>query len=159
MDRRIATGLAAPELKGGIDWTVGRKLLGGFKKEGRNTKASALRCVWQGALVCSQNSAVKVCPRCHQEADWEHVLLDCAWWEAQNWELPVWFQEGRAQGPRSLWTRASRLNPTGRYHLPRKTSPPSWAYGPAKRVSVTRSLSTAQMLVGALSRRTRDSGR
>ena len=37
VDRRIATSLAAPELKGGIDWTVGRKLLGGFKKEGRTT--------------------------------------------------------------------------------------------------------------------------
>ena len=32
VDRRIATGIAAPELKGGVDWTVGRKLLGGFKK-------------------------------------------------------------------------------------------------------------------------------
>ena len=94
VDRRIATGLAAPELKGGIDWTVGRKLLGGFKKEGRTTTAAALRCVWQGALVCSQNSAVKVCPRCHQEADWEHVLLDCACWEAQNWEPEIAVDQG-----------------------------------------------------------------
>ena len=62
VNHRIATGLAAPELQEGVDWTVGRKLLGEFKKEGRATKAAALRCVWQGALVCSQNSAVKVCP-------------------------------------------------------------------------------------------------
>ena len=123
VDRRIATGLAAPELKGGIDWTVGRKLLGGFKKEGRNTKASGLRCVWQGALVCSQNSAVKVCPRCHQEADWEHVLLDCARWEAQNWELPAWFQEGRAQGPRSLWTRGLPPQPDWQVPPPQEDKP------------------------------------
>ena len=123
VNHRIATGLAAPELQEGVDWTVGRKLLGEFKKEGRNTKAAALRCVWQGALVCSQNSAVKVCPRCHEEADWEHVLLDCAWCEAQNWELPTWFQEGRAQGPRSLWTRGLPPKPKWEVQPPQEDNP------------------------------------
>ena len=81
------------------------------------------------------------------------MLLDCAWWEAQNWELPVWFQEGRAQGPRSLWTRGLPPKPDWQVPPPQEDKPTFlgiWA---------SRSLSTAQMLAGALSRRTRDSGR
>ena len=73
--------------------------------------------------MCSQNFAVKVCPRCHQEADWEHVLLDCAWWEPQNWELPTWFQEGRAQGPRSLWTRGLPPKPEWEVQPPQEDNP------------------------------------
>ena len=75
MDRRIATGIAAPELKGGVDWTVGRKLLGGFKKEGRTTKASALRC------VCKEPWCVaKTLPsRCAPGATRKQTGSMCSW--------------------------------------------------------------------------------
>ena len=36
VNRRIATSLTAPELQDGVDWTVGRKLLGGVQKRRKN---------------------------------------------------------------------------------------------------------------------------
>ena len=138
VNHRIATGLAAPELQEGVDWTVGRKLLGEFKKEGRTTKAAALRCVWQGALVCSQNSAVKVCPRCHEE---------------------TWFQEGRAQGPRSLWTRGLPPKPKWEVQPPQEDNPIFLGIWANKEALNDRSLCMALMLAGGPIRRTRDSGR
>ena len=94
VNHRIATGLAAPELQEGVDWTVGRKLLGEFKKEGRTSPEVRLAgCLGLQPKLCCQS--VPPMPRGSRLGACPPGL--CL--------VPTWFQEGRAQGPRSLWTR------------------------------------------------------
>ena len=40
-----------------------------------------------------------------------------------NWELPTWFQEGRAEGPRSLWTRGLPPKPEWQVPPPQEDNP------------------------------------
>ena len=90
--RRIAHRMASPKHAVGLDWLVGRRLLAQFQAKGDTLRAKGLMAVWQGSLVCRDNSPVKVCPMCHEDASWKHILFDCRWWENQSCELPSWYE-------------------------------------------------------------------
>ena len=54
VNHRISTTFQAPELNQGVDWTVGRKLLGEYKKPGRKARMAALKSTWQGAWCAAR---------------------------------------------------------------------------------------------------------
>ena len=65
---------ASEELKAGVDWTVGKKIL----KKLPGLQSKALQSVWQGALRCGPKAW---CSLCDLPASQEHLLWDCKWWQ------------------------------------------------------------------------------
>ena len=101
---RISKQDSCESLKAGIDWTVQRSLCKDFRSQAN--KLTALRAVWQGAVLTSSKGSRSHCPLCHVPGSLEHVLHDCKWWQHRFPKPGKSWDSKRKDFPwASLWNR------------------------------------------------------
>ena len=98
---RLAVQTGCPEAAQGIDWTEARQLLKKFKNK---KKATFLRSVWQGCFNVPSSAGTYMCSKCGIEANQEHTLVQCSWWQEQGQAAPEWWRS-KTDTPDLLWER------------------------------------------------------
>ena len=86
---RLADQTGCPAAANGIDWTEARQLLKKFKNK---KKATYLRSVWQGCFNVPSSAGTYMCSKCGVEANEEHALVQCSWWQEQGQAAPIWWR-------------------------------------------------------------------